>query len=131
MDDHAADLKEPSPSAAGENGLSWSAAARRGLQRWFGAGIRVFVLLVAIGLVIVVARDWDWWVSLAVLQSTDDAYLKADTTPLAAKSAGYVRIVPVADFQKVKAGDLLVAIVDDDYRASLEQPRQTSRLPAR
>jgi len=121
MDDHAADLKEPSPSAAGESGLSWWAAARRGLQRWFGAGIRVFVLLVAIGLMIVVVRDWDWWVSLAVLQSTDDAYLKADTTPLAAKSAGYVHIVPVADFQKVKSGDLLVAIVDDDYRASLEQ----------
>ena len=28
---------------------------------------------------------------------------------------------PVRDFQKVKAGDLLVEIVDDDYRAELEQ----------
>ena len=57
----------------------------------------------------------------AVLQITDDAYLHADLTPLAAKVPGYVRGVPVRDFQKVKAGDLLVEIVDDDYRAQLEQ----------
>ena len=42
-------------------------------------------------------------------------------TPLAAKSPGYVRAVPVNDFQKVRAGDLLVQIVDDDYRAQLDQ----------
>jgi membrane fusion protein (multidrug efflux system) len=56
-----------------------------------------------------------------VQQSTDDAYLHADMTPLGAKVPGYVRRVPVRDFQKVKAGDLLVEIVDDDYRAQLEQ----------
>jgi membrane fusion protein (multidrug efflux system) len=42
-------------------------------------------------------------------------------TPLAAKSPGYVRSVPVQDFQRVKAGDLLVEIVDDDYRAQFDQ----------
>ena len=54
-------------------------------------------------------------------QSTDDAYLQADLTPLAAKIPGYVRRVPVQDFQRVKAGDLLVEIVDDDYRAQHDQ----------
>ena len=54
-------------------------------------------------------------------QSTDDAYLQADLTPLAAKVPGYVRRVPVQDFQRVKAGDLLVEIVDDDYHAQLDQ----------
>ena len=39
----------------------------------------------------------------------------------AAKSPGYVRNVPVQDFQRVKASDLLVEIVDDDYRAQLDQ----------
>jgi membrane fusion protein (multidrug efflux system) len=65
--------------------------------------------------------DWNLWVGSVALQTTDDAYLQADITPLAAKSPGYVRSVPVRDFQKVKAGDLLVEIVDDDYRAALEQ----------
>ena len=42
-------------------------------------------------------------------------------TPLAAKVPGYVRQVVVQDFQQVKAGDLLVQMVDDDYRAQLDQ----------
>jgi membrane fusion protein (multidrug efflux system) len=88
---------------------------------WLGTGVRLFILFLAGGLVVLVARDWDWWVSSAVRQSTDDAYLQADLTPLAAKTPGYVRSVPVQDFQRVKAGDLLVEIVDDDYRAQLMQ----------
>jgi membrane fusion protein (multidrug efflux system) len=49
--------------------------------------------------------------------ATDDAYLETDLTPISARVAGYVRAVPVADFQAVKAGELLVQIVDDDYQA--------------
>ena len=56
-----------------------------------------------------------------MLQTTDDAYIQADITPLAAKVPGYVRRVPVQDFQMVKAGDLLVQIEDNDYRAQLAQ----------
>src|SRR5271169_3990348 len=88
---------------------------------WLGTGIRFFILLLVGALIVVIAREWDWWVGSAVQQSTDDAYLQADLTPLAAKVPGYVRQVPVQDFQKVKAGELLVEIVDDDYRAELEQ----------
>jgi membrane fusion protein (multidrug efflux system) len=88
---------------------------------WYGTGIRLFILLLVGVLVVVVAREWDWWVGSAAQQSTDDAYLQADMTPLAAKVPGYVHQVPVRDFQKVKTGDLLVEIVDDDYRAQLEQ----------
>jgi membrane fusion protein (multidrug efflux system) len=89
--------------------------------RWFSAAIRLFILLLVGGLVVLVAREWDWWVGSAVRQATDDAYLQADVTPLAAKVPAYVRRVPVQDFQVVKAGDLLVELVDDDYRAQLEQ----------
>jgi membrane fusion protein, multidrug efflux system len=107
------------------------AANRRGTSRWIGIGrkllpspgngIRLLVLLLVCALIVIVARDWDWWGGSALQQTTDDAYLQADLTPLAAKSAGYVRSVPVQDFQKVKAGDLLVEIVDDDYRATLDK----------
>jgi membrane fusion protein (multidrug efflux system) len=89
--------------------------------RWFGIGIRLFILLLAAFLLFFVMRQWDLWVGSATLQSTDDAYLHSDTTPLAAKVPGYVRRVPVGDFQRVHAGDLLVEIVDDDYRAQLNQ----------
>ena len=96
-----------------------TAPARAG--SWFGIGIRLFVLLLIGALVVVVARQWDWWVGSSALQRTDDAYLQADTTPLAAKVPGYVRAVHVQDFQRVHAGDPIVDIVDDDYRAQLDQ----------
>jgi membrane fusion protein (multidrug efflux system) len=88
---------------------------------WRGVGIRLFILLLAFGLVALVATQWDWWIGSAQWQSTDDAYLTADLTPLAAKVPGYVHHVFVHDFERVKAGDLLVEIVDDDYRAQLAQ----------
>jgi membrane fusion protein (multidrug efflux system) len=88
---------------------------------WFGAGLRLLIMLLAFGLVVVLAWQWDWWIGSAALQTTDDAYLWADTTPLATKVPGYVRQIPVQDFQMVKAGDLLVEIEDDDYRAELAQ----------
>jgi membrane fusion protein, multidrug efflux system len=98
-----------------------AAAARRLLLRWSKAGIRTFIVVLAILLLAVVAVDWNLWIGTSVLQTTDDAYLQADITPLAAKSPGYVSSVPVRDFQRVKAGDLLVEIVDDDYRAQFAQ----------
>ena len=88
---------------------------------WARAGIRLFILALIGGLILVVAREWDWWVGSSTLQSTDDAYLQADTTPLAAKVPGYVSRVLVQDFQRVHTGDVLVEIVDNDYRAQLDQ----------
>src|SRR5262249_50007723 len=52
---------------------------------------------------------------------TDDAYLRADLTPLSTKVAGLVEAVPVSDYQAVRAGDLLVQLRDDDFRAQVEQ----------
>jgi membrane fusion protein (multidrug efflux system) len=58
---------------------------------------------------------------LAVRQVTDDAYVRGDITPLSAHVEGYVRRVPVDDFQRVKQGEVLVQIEDDDYRARVAQ----------
>ncbi len=67
------------------------------------------------------ATRWDLWVGESTRQTTDDAYLRSDITPLSAKIEGYVRRVPVNDFEQVKKGDLLVEIEDDDYRARLDE----------
>lgn len=53
--------------------------------------------------------------------STDNAYVRADVTSLAAKVAGYVTSVEVSDNQSVQAGDVLFRIDDQDYRAHLAQ----------
>jgi membrane fusion protein (multidrug efflux system) len=82
---------------------------------------RVLVFLIALGILIVVTTRWKGWQGGAGWQSTDDAYLQSDLTPLAAKVPGYVRDVPVQDFQRVRAGQVLAQITDSDYRATVAQ----------
>ena len=48
---------------------------------------------------------------------TVDSYVAGDRTPLSSHLVGYVRTVPVHDNQFVRAGDTIVQMVDDDYRA--------------
>jgi membrane fusion protein (multidrug efflux system) len=55
------------------------------------------------------------------LESTDDAYVKADSTIISPKVSGYIAQVLVADNQPVKAGQLLAGIDDRDFRAALDQ----------
>jgi membrane fusion protein, multidrug efflux system len=83
--------------------------------------IPIAVLLLAVGIVVLVTTRWNSWVGGRSTQSTDDAYVRADVTPLSTKISGIVSVVAVEDYQQVKAGDLLVQIKDDDFRAQVEQ----------
>ena len=78
-------------------------------------------LLMAAGILFLIAGNWNTWASERVAQTTDDAYVRADLTPLSTKVAGLVASVGVSDYQPVKAGDLLVQLRDDDFRAQLQQ----------
>jgi membrane fusion protein (multidrug efflux system) len=91
---------------------------------------RAIVFLLAIGVLILVTTRWNRWESNARRQTTDDAYLQADLTPVAAKVSGYVRSMPVQDFERVRAGQLLVQIVDDDYKATVDQLSASVRAAA-
>jgi membrane fusion protein (multidrug efflux system) len=82
---------------------------------------RVLVFVAALAILIVVTTHWDGWQGRVGWQTTDDAYLQSDLTPISAKVAGYVRAVPVQDFDRVRAGQTLAEIVDDDYRAAVDQ----------
>jgi membrane fusion protein (multidrug efflux system) len=55
------------------------------------------------------------------LESTDDAYVKADSTIIAPKVSGYLAEVLASDNQPVKAGQLLARIDDRDFRTALDQ----------
>jgi hypothetical protein len=61
--------------------------------------LRVVALLLAAGLVFLFTVNWNAWLGAARMQSTDDAYLESDVTPLAARVSGYMRAVAVKDFQ--------------------------------
>jgi len=64
---------------------------------------------------------WDAWVGSAAIQTTDDAYVRADLTRLSSRVAGEVLSVAVSDFDRVKRGQLLIQIDPADYEAQVAQ----------
>ncbi|MGY8678954.1 HlyD family secretion protein [Bradyrhizobium sp. UFLA05-153] len=57
------------------------------------------------------------------LETTDDAYVKADSTVIAPKVSGYIAEVLVADNEPVKAGQVLARIDDRDFKTALNQAK--------
>ena len=95
--------------------------ARADWNRVFEFAWRILVFLVAIAIIIVVSTNWNRWEGGAGWQATNDAYLQSDLTPISAKVAGYVRDLPIQDFERVRQGQVLARLVDDDYRAAVAQ----------
>jgi membrane fusion protein (multidrug efflux system) len=91
--------------------------SRRALKRTAAA--------LAITLIAVTAGDlaYDYLTIGRYLESTDDAYVKADSTIIAPKVSGYLAEVLVSDNEKVKAGQLLARIDDRDFRTALNQAK--------
>jgi membrane fusion protein (multidrug efflux system) len=83
--------------------------------------IPLVVLLVAAGLLFGIGGHLTEWQGNQRDQKTDDAYLRADMTPLSTRISGTVRKVNVNDYQNVKAGQTLIELDDEDYRATLNQ----------
>src|SRR6266852_9096040 len=83
--------------------------------------VPAIILLMAVGIVFLIAGNWNTWASERAAQETDDAYTRADLTPLSTKVAGLVAAVAVSDYQPVKEGDLLVQLRDDDFQAQMRQ----------
>jgi membrane fusion protein (multidrug efflux system) len=88
---------------------------------WHRFGIPVLVLLVAAAIILTLTRNWSAWEGARVEQVTNDAYVRGDLTPLSTKVAGLVRDVNISDYQRVRRGDELVLLEDDDYRAQAAQ----------
>ena len=64
-----------------------------------------------------------YWTAGRYLVSTDDAYVGAKNTTLAAKVSGYVEAVVVDDNAHVHAGDVIAKIDDGDYRLAVDSAR--------
>lgn len=78
-------------------------------------------LLVALGFG--ARAGYHWWTVGRFMVSTDDAYVQAEITVLAAKVSGYLTDVRVDNNQRVHAGDVIARIDDGDYRLALESAR--------
>ena len=123
-----------SPAPAGQTGSIASSPAvaaaahaptsrpQPGSSSTFGRlALPLFAVLVAFGFIALATLRWDEWVGNATIQVTNDAYVRAELTRLSSRVAGEVLTVAVSDFQRVKAGDLLVQIDPADYQAQVDQ----------
>jgi membrane fusion protein (multidrug efflux system) len=88
------------------------------LKKWL---VPAAILLAAAFLIVLVTVNWNAWTADRPAQVTDDAYLRADLTPLSTKAAGLVAKVAVSDYQLVKSGDLLIQLRDDDFQAQVRE----------
>ena len=66
---------------------------------------------------------WDYWTVGQYLVSTDDAYVKADSTTIAPKVSGYLREVLVGDNERVNTGEVLARIDERDFEVALDQAK--------
>ncbi|NIE65388.1 HlyD family secretion protein [Burkholderia sp. Ax-1719] len=99
-----------------------NSTARRARRSMIVAG-SVLVLLAA------AAWGWHWWRVGRFIETTDDAYVRADVVTVSPRIPGYVTQVMVDDNQTVHRGDVLATLDDRDYRAKV-QAAQAALLEA-
>jgi membrane fusion protein, multidrug efflux system len=87
--------------------------------------IKRAALALALALGVAAAADfgYGYLTTGRYLETTDDAYVKADSTIVAPKVSGYIAEVLVNDNEQVKAGQLLARIDDRDFRTALAQAK--------
>ena len=80
-----------------------------------------------IGFALLLGTIWGvrWWTVGRYIESTDDAYLQADSMTVAPKVSGYVAEIYVNDNQAVAAGQPLVRLDSRVYQAILGQATAT------
>src|SRR5579862_4260995 len=84
----------------------------------------VVTLVVAVALITAAGTYGRYyWTVGRFLQSTNDAYVQADSTIVAPKISGSLSAVLVVDNQPVKTGQPLAKIDDRDYAAALDQAK--------
>ena len=87
--------------------------------------VRVLVFsLVFVALIAVAAHyGWQWWTVEQYRESTDNAYIRGEITPISAKIPGYVAAVLVTDNQRVEKSTTLLVIQSTEYEVQIEQAR--------
>jgi membrane fusion protein, multidrug efflux system len=88
-------------------------------------GMRKRALVGAAVAVVIGARSfgYDYLTTGRYIVSTDDAYVRADATTLAAKVAGYVSSIEATDNTLVHTGDIIARIDNGDYQLAVYSAR--------
>jgi membrane fusion protein (multidrug efflux system) len=71
-----------------------------------------------------------WWSVGRYQETTNDAYVGGDVTPIAPHVAGFVQAVLVHDNQHVRAGQALIRLDPDDYQAARDRAQAARQARA-
>ncbi len=114
-----------SPTSEAPRGVTVEAPVASATPKTGGKLIKRGVLIAALLAGVAIAADFGYryWTVGRFIESTDDAYVKADYTTIAPKVAGYIKDVLVNDNDKVKVGQVLARIDDRDFQAALSQAK--------
>jgi len=82
---------------------------------------RLPLIVGAVVVVALVIGGFFWWQGKQRWETTDNAFVQADTTLISPQIDGYVKEVLVSDNQRVAPGQILVRLDDADQRAELAQ----------
>ncbi len=85
--------------------------------------IPLLIIGVAAALLFTIKGCWSSWNGGSAVQRTDDAYIRADLTPLSTRISGTVRRIDVDDFEPVTPSQVLVELNDADYSAILAEAK--------
>jgi membrane fusion protein (multidrug efflux system) len=110
---------QPVTAKLGGAARAADAGSRRFSRRQLALGA-----LLAAGLGAGAWFGYDWWTVGRFTVTTDDAYVEAHNTTLAAKVSGYLASVSVDDNSHVRAGDVIATIDDGDYRLAADSARE-------
>lgn len=106
-------------TASGSGDVASYLPRRRAVKQMLKRGVSGLLLLGAVAAAGYYGEQY--WTLGRFLESTDDAYVKADYTIIAPKVAGYITDVLVQDNEVVKAGQVLARIDDRDFQTALDQ----------
>jgi membrane fusion protein, multidrug efflux system len=98
--------------------------------RLFSASRLRRLALAFAALALVSATVWyaqHWWTAGRYIETTDDAYVGGNVTPLAPHISGFVARILVADNERVQAGQLVIELDQRDYRAALDHAEAVLR----
>src|SRR4029434_8099717 len=85
--------------------------------------VNLTIVALVLGAVAAILYAWQLPPFGGRYEQTDNAYVRGQTTIISPQVSGYVADVPVQDFQNVQAGQVLVRIEDQIYRAKVAQAR--------
>jgi len=109
--------------AGGLKPMDRAVAAMAALRAPASPRQRAIVIAGAVAALLILAAALHWLVTGRFQIATDNAYVRADISAVAAQVEGYVIAAPVAENAVVQAGDVILQIDPADYLVAVQRAR--------